>query len=131
MEPAFKDIPALFLYDFPASMAALAVIDESRTPPVAQRWELYLYGIEVANTYTELTDREEHRRRFEEWNHYRQTHGLPVYPEDREFLDAVAKLPPCAGCAMGLERLLMGLTRRDEISFFRLFPDEPRRPSIP
>lgn len=97
------DEPAL-VYDYPASQAALARVRPD-DPPVAERFELYISGIEVANGFHELTDAQEQARRFES-EHARASGDRP--PIDHALIEALhAGLPPCAGVAVGLDRLLM------------------------
>jgi lysyl-tRNA synthetase class 2 len=95
-----------FLFDYPASQAALAEIKD-QTPPVAARFEAFVGDLELANGFKELTDAAEQRRRFQIELDKRRTGGRPELPVDEEFLAALAKgLPPCAGVALGLDRLI-------------------------
>ena len=105
IEPNLPKEP-LFLMDYPAPAASLARLkaDDSR---VAERWELYMDGIELANAFTELTDPAEQRRRFECAREERCTLGEADYPIDDEFLDALARMPPSGGVALGIDRLVM------------------------
>lgn len=99
-----------FLYDFPASQAALARLrrDDPSGPQVAERFEVYVEGIELANGFHELTDPAEQWRRFEADLERRRVAGLPAVPLDERFLAALeAGLPPCAGVALGFDRLVM------------------------
>ena len=107
VEPALpRDCP-VFIYDYPASQAALARIRQD-DPPVAERFELYIYGMELANGFHELTDAQEQRQRFEADNRARQAAGLDPMPIDAHFLAALeAGLPACAGVALGFDRLVM------------------------
>ena len=96
-----------FLYDYPASQAAIARIRPD-TPPVAERFELYWAGIELCNGYHELTDPAELRRRMEVESRRRESAGLSPLPVASRLLAAMeAGLPPCAGVALGFDRLLM------------------------
>ena len=96
-----------FLYDYPASQAALARLRPG-DPPVGERFELYLYGVELANGFHELGDAVEQRRRFQAENAARRAHGLPWMPVDDYLLAALAAgLPDCAGVALGFDRLVM------------------------
>ncbi len=110
-----------FIYDYPCSQAALARIRLDK-PPVAERFELYWQGVELANGFHELSDADEQRRRFESDQSLRRSRGLSVPPMDQRLLEAlVTGLPDCAGVAMGLDRLLMlalGLTTVDETLAF-------------
>ena len=96
----------LFLTDYPAPAASLARL-KSDDPRVAERWELYVDGIELANAFTELIDSVEQRRRFELAREERRALGEADYPLDEEFLDALARMPPSGGVALGVDRLVM------------------------
>lgn len=99
-------VPA-FVFDFPASQAALSRIRPD-DPPVAERFELFWQGIELANGFHELGDAAEQRHRFEADQAWRRAQGRVVPPLDDHLLDALASgLPNCAGVALGLDRLLM------------------------
>lgn len=96
-----------FVYDFPASQAALAQIDVDN-PKVARRFELYFQGIELANGFYELADAEEQLSRFTADNNQRQQLNLPEMPVDKDLIGALHNgLPDCAGVALGIDRLLM------------------------
>ena len=96
-----------FIYDFPLTQASYARIKQG-TPPLADRFELYVDGVEIANGYQELTDAEQQRRRFEDERRLRSENGLEVGPIDTRLLAALAHgLPLCAGVAVGIDRLLM------------------------
>ncbi|AXQ29086.1 EF-P lysine aminoacylase GenX [Solimonas sp. K1W22B-7] len=96
-----------FLYDFPASQAALSRIRRD-DPPVAERFELFWRGVELANGFHELGDAAEQRQRFEAEQQWRLGQGREVPPYDRHLIEALAQgLPECAGVALGLDRLLM------------------------
>lgn len=112
-----------FVYDYPGSQAALARVRPGE-PPLAERFEVFLRGLELANGFHELTDAAEQRRRFDADVHHRRRRGQPVAPPDRRFLAALEQgLPPCAGVAVGLDRLLaagMGATALEETLAFPL-----------
>jgi lysyl-tRNA synthetase class 2 len=100
------DCPVL-LYDYPASQAALSRI-RNDDPPVAERFELYVSGIELANGYHELLDAGELMRRNRENNQYRIAEGKPILPEQSRLLAAMESgLPPAVGVALGFDRLVM------------------------
>ena len=105
IEPNLPKEP-LFLTDYPAPAASLARL-KSDDPRVAERWELYVDGIELANAFTELIDSVEQRRRFELAREERRALGEADYPLDEEFLDALARMPPSGGVALGVDRLVM------------------------
>ena len=101
-----KDRPT-FVYHFPASQASLAQIS-TEDHRVAERFEVYYKGIELANGFHELTDAREQQQRFEQDNRKRAARGLPQQPIDRNLLDALAAgLPDCSGVAMGVDRVVM------------------------
>ncbi len=109
------------LYDYPASQAALARV-RAGDPPVAERFELFVDGIELANGFHELTDAGEQGRRFAAENERRRAAGHAPVPIDERFLAALeAGVPDCAGVALGLDRLIMlaaGAGRIDEVLAF-------------
>lgn len=118
IEPALTPGRPWFVYHYPASQAALARVDLGTSPPVAERFELYLNGVELANGFQELNDAAEQRRRFDAENAARARHGLPPVPRDERLLAALDALPDCAGVALGVDRLLMlasGATRLDDV----------------
>jgi lysyl-tRNA synthetase class 2 len=112
-----------FVQDYPASQAALARLDP-RDARVALRFEVYAEGIELANGFDELADATEQRARFLADQRERQRRGLPVGPLDERLLAALAAgLPPCAGVAVGFDRVLMlaeGAERIDAVLPFAL-----------
>ncbi|HYX73389.1 MAG TPA: EF-P lysine aminoacylase EpmA [Steroidobacteraceae bacterium] len=95
-----------FVHDYPASQAALARLDPADAR-VAQRFELYCGGIELANGFHELAGAAEQRARFEADNMRRRGLGLPVFPVDERLLAALRELPDCVGVAVGFDRMLM------------------------
>lgn len=98
-----------FIYDYPASQAALSIVAaDEHGEPVAQRFELYINGLEIANGYHELADAGELRQRFISDQQQRKAQGLPHIELDERLLAAMeAGLPPCSGVALGVDRLLM------------------------
>ncbi|HEY1077856.1 MAG TPA: EF-P lysine aminoacylase EpmA [Fontimonas sp.] len=96
-----------FLYDFPATQAALSRVRPGN-PPLAERFELFWRGIELANGFHELTDAAEQQRRFIADQQVRQSAGREVPPYDEPLIAALSHgLPACAGVAVGLDRVLM------------------------
>ena len=95
-----------FLYDYPAERAALARLKQG-DPSVAERFELYLGGLEIANAFSELVHTAEQRRRFESEQAYRCSMGKNPYPLPEKFLDELEEMPPSAGIALGVDRLVM------------------------
>jgi lysyl-tRNA synthetase class 2 len=121
VEPRLPVDRPVVLRDFPAPLAALAKCSDEM-PPMAERWELYIGGIELANAYTELTDAEEQRKRFEACREKRTVLNKPDYGIDEEFLSALTEgLPECAGVALGVDRLVMLLTDAAHIEQVRAF----------
>ncbi|MCF7838936.1 MAG: EF-P lysine aminoacylase GenX [Candidatus Marinimicrobia bacterium] len=111
VEPSFSKTRPTVLMDYPAPRAALARLKPG-DPRVAERWELYLGGIELANAYSELIDPAVQRARFETARAAQaRATGNPPLPLDENFLAALdTGLPPCAGIALGVDRLVMLLT---------------------
>lgn len=105
-----------FIYHFPASQAALAEIS-CEDHRVAERFEVYFKGIELANGFRELTDSKEQRLRFEADNRRRAVVGLPEQPIDQLLLDALAQgMPSCSGVALGIDRLVMLALKAQSLS---------------
>ncbi|MCG9679245.1 elongation factor P--(R)-beta-lysine ligase [Vibrio sp. Isolate24] len=116
-----QQVPA-FVYDFPASQAALAKINDQDSR-VADRFEVYSKGIELANGFHELDRAEEQLKRFELDNVKRQQMGLTTQPIDHHLIKALeAGLPRCAGVALGIDRLVMLATNNDHIDKVTAFP---------
>ena len=115
VEPALRKIGgAVVLKDYPVEAAALSRAKPGN-PLAAERWELYINGVELANAYSELTDPAEQRRRFEVCARQRRALGKEAYPVDEAFIKAVGMMPPSAGVALGVDRLLMLLMGADSL----------------
>ena len=109
LQPGFSSDRMLAVFDYPASQAALARLRPG-DPPLAERFELYLGPLELANGYHELTDAKEQASRFERDLAVRTARGAPRPPVDAHLLSALrAGLPACAGVALGVDRLLMAM----------------------
>jgi lysyl-tRNA synthetase class 2 len=106
IEPHLGDPVPVFLYDYPVRHGALARI-KPQDPSLAERFELYIAGLELCNGFSELTDAAEQRNRFENEQHLRLSLNKPVYPMPERFLQALADLPEAAGNALGIDRLVM------------------------
>jgi len=124
VEPRLPKDRPFFLVDYPVEMGALARVcpDDSRW---VERFELYMGGLELANAFSELTDPGEQRRRLMAERMQRATMGKDAYPVDRTFLEALEQgLPPSAGIALGVDRLLMILADARRIREVLPFPTE-------
>jgi lysyl-tRNA synthetase class 2 len=124
VEPHLGKEKPTFLTEYPSSLAALA-----RTKPgesqVAERFELYIDGLELANAFSELTDPEEQRCRFEKDEELRRTAGKTPYPLPERFLAELENMPEAAGIALGLDRLIMLITGAKKIDDVVAFaPDD-------
>jgi elongation factor P--(R)-beta-lysine ligase len=121
VEPGLGPGP-VFVYDYPATQAALARVRPGE-PPLAERFELYLDGIELANGFHELADAAEQRRRLEGDLARRRADGAPEPPIDERFLAALEYgLPDCAGVALGVDRLVMWTAGASAIDQVIAFP---------
>jgi len=114
LEPSLGWDRPVFLYDYPASRASLARLKEG-DPNIAERFELYICGIELCNGFSELTDALEQRERFRAENENRRAMGKPALPMPEAFLSAVSRMPEAGGNALGLDRLLMVLADTGQI----------------
>lgn len=113
----------VFVYDYPASQAALARVKTSDST-VAERFELFYDGLELANGFSELCDSSQQRERFEADNSRRLAASLELYPIDELLISALnSGLPECAGVAIGLDRLLMVLLGEGSIERVLCFVD--------
>jgi lysyl-tRNA synthetase class 2 len=122
IQPALPDQCLTFVFDYPANQAALAKIRPG-SPPLAERFELYLEQNELANGYQELTDAKEQQERFAAENVAREQSGQAVYDVDDRLVKALEHgLPECAGVALGVDRLLMAITGCESISEVTAFP---------
>ena len=109
IQPSLAPDAMTVVHDYPASQCALARIRDG-DPPLAERFELYLGPLELANGYHELADAAEQRARFERDAQVRRRRGANAVPMDEALLDALSQgLPGCAGVALGVDRLLMAM----------------------
>jgi len=121
--PNLGCVKPVFLYDYPAALGSLArlkPVDKS----VAERFELYIAGIEICNAFSELTDSDEQRRRFEVEMRMRQASGKVIYPLAKTFLKALDRMPESAGNALGMDRLIMLFADTAEIDAVVAFTPE-------
>lgn len=117
VEPHLGQGRLTILFEYPSPEAALARV-KAGDPRVAERFEVYACGVELANGFGELTDAEEQRRRFTELMAEKQRRYGEAYPLDEDFLAAVAAMPEASGVALGFDRLVMlasGATRIDQV----------------
>ena len=126
IEPAIKSIGGgVFLMDYPPQAASLAKLSRPSKHPnlpdfsYAERWEFYWDGLELANCFTELCDRDEQLKRFEKAKDARKLLKESDYPLDYEFIDSLSRIEHAAGVALGIDRLVMILTQTEEISAVR------------
>jgi lysyl-tRNA synthetase class 2 len=120
IEPHLGTTGPVFLYDYPAALGALARLNPENNR-VAERFELYVAGIELCNGFSELTDPVEQRRRFESEQKIRQSMNRPVYPMPQKFLASLSDMPAACGNALGIDRLVMlfaDITHIDEVVAF-------------
>ena len=123
VEPALaRESRPLILWKYPANQAALARLSHE-DPSLAERFELYVGGVELCNGFDELTDATEQRARFEQDSARRASEGRPTYPIDEPFLSALtAGMPRAGGNALGFDRLLMLATGARDIAEVIAFP---------
>ena len=123
IEPALGRVKPTFIYDYPLHSGCLARAKKD-DPRLAERFELYIGGLELANAFSELTDAEEQRHRFQKAEQERVALGKPAYPVAERFLTALADLPEAAGIALGIDRLAMIVTDRAAIDDVVAFAPE-------
>ena len=125
IEPNLAQNRPVFLYDYPACRAALARL-KPQDLQFAERFELYIGGLEICNAFSELTDPVEQRERFERENDQRRKAGKPVYPLPQKFLTALSNMPAAAGNALGIDRLVMLFSDSKQIDDVVAFTPEER-----
>ncbi len=123
IEPALISKGPVFIYDYPACFGALARL-KPEDPGYAERFELYMAGLELANGFSELTDMREQRKRFENDRQKRRESGKNCYPMPNSFLECLPHMPEAAGIAVGVDRLAMILADRDQIDDVVAFTPE-------
>lgn len=109
IEPKLVNRGGVIIHHYPKQMAALARMSETDIG-YAERMEVYINGLELANGFGELTDAEEQKNRLEQEKKFRQSQGKDVYDIDAEFVEAVGNMPPAAGIALGVDRLVQYFT---------------------
>ncbi len=124
IEPHLGMGKPLFLYDYPVECGALARLKPGE-PHLAERFELYIAGLELCNGFSELTDPKEQKRRFNQEMAHRHTDGAPLYPMPEPFLEALEFMPPSTGNALGVDRLVMLMADAPEIDeVVAFYPEE-------
>ena len=123
VEPRLGIDRPTFIYDYPAKFAALAKIKKS-DPGIAERFELYIGGLELANGFSELIDANEQRQRFAEASEARAAKNWARYPVPEKFLQALHTMPTAAGIALGIDRLAMILADTSSIDDVVTFSPE-------
>ncbi|MEW5910526.1 MAG: EF-P lysine aminoacylase EpmA, partial [Thermodesulfobacteriota bacterium] len=123
IEPELGWETPIFLYNYPASLGSLARINPEN-PDSALRFELYAGGLELCNAFTELTDPKEQKIRFEKEMKSRSGMGKSAYSMPHKFLEALEFMPETAGCAMGVDRLVMLFADTSTIDPVVAFPPE-------
>lgn len=124
IEPSLGFEHPTIIFDWPETQSALAHVRPT-DPPVAERFELFINGLEIANGYHELLDANELRIRNRRQNQLRKIDGFKRLPEESRLLDAMkAGIPACAGVALGVDRLAMLLLRASSIEDVIAFPFE-------
>ncbi len=106
IEPQLGTKGPTFIYDFPSERGSLARLKKDN-PALAERFELYIGGLELANAFSELIDPEEQRKRFLSEEAHRRSMGKRHYPMPDKFLIEMEEMPPSAGIALGVDRLVM------------------------
>ncbi len=113
IEPKLKG-RNIIVHHYPAQMAALSKLSDE-DPRYAERFEVYIDGVEIANAFSELNDPQEQLRRLQEEREERKKLGKEVYDIDNDFIEAVGKMPKCAGIALGVDRLVQAFANCEEI----------------
>lgn len=123
VEPHLLSMGPVILYDYPASLAALARLKPDN-PELAERFEIYMGGLELANGFSELTSTKEQRARFEKERKQRHDLGKECYPMPEIFLNSLEYMPDAAGVAVGVDRLAMIFADRSRIDDVVTFTPE-------
>jgi elongation factor P--(R)-beta-lysine ligase len=123
IEPALNKGRPVYLYEYPSSQAALSRTKKGNSG-IAERFELYMGGLELANAFSELTDVKEQKKRFLKELSNRERNGKTVYPFPERFINDLEYMPPSAGIAFGVDRLIMLLTDSPSIDEVVAFTPE-------
>ena len=124
VQTTLNDYPLCLVYDYPAIQSSLARLNKEN-PAIADRFEVFINGVEIGNGFFELADSKEQNTRFDKENISRKSKGLEQVEKDELFLEALAAgLPNCSGIALGLDRLLMVMTNSEYLDNVLAFPFE-------
>jgi len=123
IEPRLGNERPTIIFDYPSEKAALSRL-KADDSSVAERFELYLAGMEIANAFSELTDPDTQRERFMKEIAYRKKINAGIYPMPEPFLGELAEMPPAAGIALGIDRLVMFFTGSETIDEVVAFTPE-------
>ena len=124
VQPVLANQKIAMVYGYPAVQASLARINQEN-PLIADRFEVFIHGVEIGNGFFELSDAMEQERRFDQEISSRRVKGLPAVEKDKLFLEALQSgLPDCSGIALGLDRLLMVMANVGTLSHVMAFPFE-------
>lgn len=121
IEPNLKDRGAVIVYNYPAQMASLSRLSEE-DHRYAERFEVYIDGLELANAFSELTDSEEQLKRLQDEQKERDRQGKKVYEIDKDFIEAVGQMPKSAGIALGVDRMVQIFTSCQNIDNVLILP---------
>ncbi len=122
VQPVLESKFICMVYGYPAIQSSLARINK-QNPAIADRFEVFIKGIEIGNGFFELSNVNEQEKRFDEEIQFRQVKGLRVVDKDQKFLDALRSgLPDCSGIALGLDRLLMIIDDAELLNDVIAFP---------
>ena len=122
VETGFKENCLTFIYDYPAEQSALACVRDE-TPAVAERFEVYIGGLELGNGYQELCDPVKNTAVLNKESNVRKQQGQKIMPKDNHFLAAMQHgMPDCSGVAIGLDRVLMAILNKKSIQEVISFP---------
>lgn len=114
IEPRLEISKPTFLYEYPSALGSLARLKKN-DPDLAERFELYIGGLELANAFSELTDVGEQEKRFKKEMEKRRRQGKTEYPFPEKFINDLHKMPDSAGIAFGIDRLIMLFANKDSI----------------
>jgi lysyl-tRNA synthetase class 2 len=123
IEPQLGNGKPVFLYDYPVELGALARAKQT-DPGVAERFELYISGVELVNAFSELIDTSEQCARFQKETAERAASGKAVYPFPQKFIDCLDRMPQSAGAALGVDRMVMLFADKAEIDDIVAFTPE-------